>query len=145
MWGAALATQKAPLKSCLKKNDVMVVDESEDRINIIQLKPLTTSPIAEEDEDKQKKSVRFAEKLDNDQSLDSDDRERIEHNLKYNDDTIFDNISIFRDVNNSGIVIHQRLQDKKDVHPSKLKNQPIIEDEDDEEEVEEVKQQAVQE
>ncbi len=114
----------------------MVVDESQDRINIIQLKAISTSPIAEEDE---KKTVRFAEKLDNDQSLDSDDRERIEHNLKYNDDTIFDNISIFRDVNNSGIVIHQRLQDKKDVHPSKLKNQPIIEDEDDEEE-EEVKQ-----
>lgn len=47
-------------------------------------------------------------------------RERIEHNLKYNDDTIFDNISIFRDVNNSGLV-HRKLKDKKDVHPLKLK------------------------
>lgn len=41
------------------------------------------------------KRVRFAEKLDNDSSLDSSMRERIEHNLKYNDDTIFDGISIF--------------------------------------------------
>jgi hypothetical protein len=37
-------------------------------------------------------------------------------------------------VNNSGI-IHQRLHDKKDVHPSKLKTPlPIDEDEDEEEE-----------
>ena len=43
----------------------------------------------------QAKRVRFAEKLDNDSSLDSSMRERIEHNLKYNDDTIFDGISIF--------------------------------------------------
>jgi len=46
-------------------------------------------------EEKPKKHVRFAEKLDNDASLDSSMRERIEHNLKYNDDTIFDGISIF--------------------------------------------------
>lgn len=45
--------------------------------------------------EKVKKHVRFAEKLDNDASLDSSMRERIEHNLKYNDDTIFDGISIF--------------------------------------------------
>ena len=45
--------------------------------------------------EKLKKHVRFAEKLDNDSSLDSSMRERIEHNLKYNDDTIFDGISIF--------------------------------------------------
>jgi hypothetical protein len=55
-----------------------------------------------------KKRVRFKEKLDNDDSLDSDMRERIEHNLKYNDDTIFDNISIFRDVNSSWIV-HRKI------------------------------------
>lgn len=74
------------------------------------------------EDDENKKRVRFAEKLDNDQSLDSDDRERIEHNLKYNDDTIFDNISIFRDLNNSEIITPHRLVDKKDVHPSRLKN-----------------------
>jgi hypothetical protein len=74
--------------------------------------------------------------------LDSDDRERIEHNLKYNDDTIFDNISIFRDVNNSGIV-HRRISDKKDVHPSKLKNQPIIDEDDEDEEEQEAKQPPV--
>ena len=46
-------------------------------------------------------------------------------------------------MNNSGIVIHQRLQDKKDVHPSKLKNRPPIEDDEDDEEEEEVNQQPV--
>jgi hypothetical protein len=50
--------------------------------------------------------------------LDSYTKERIEHNLKYNDDTIFDNISIFRDVDNSGL-IHPKLVDKE-VHPSKM-------------------------
>lgn len=63
--------------------------------------------------------MRFAVKLDNNDSLDSDMRERIEHNLKYNDDTIFENISIFRDVNSSGLV-HPKLVDKE-VHPSKMK------------------------
>ena len=51
--------------------------------------------------------------------MDSEIRERIEHNLKYNDDTIFDNISIFRDVNNSGL-FHPKLVDKE-VHPLKMK------------------------
>jgi hypothetical protein len=57
--------------------------------------------------------------------------------LKYNDDTIFDNISIFRDLNNSEIITPHRLVDKKDVHPSRLKNQPPIEDDEDDEEEEE--------
>jgi hypothetical protein len=78
--------------------------------------------------------VRFAEKLDNDESLDSQDRERIEHNLKYNDDTIFDNISIFRDLNDSGLVIRPRIKDKKDVHPLKLKIPIDIDEEEEEEE-----------
>jgi hypothetical protein len=57
----------------------------------------------------------------NDDSLDSDMRERIEHNLKYNDDTIFDNISIFRDLNSSGIILLKpKIKDKKDVHPRLL-------------------------
>lgn len=64
-------------------------------------------------------------------------RERIEHNLKYNDDTIFDNISIFRDVNNSGL-IHPKLVDKE-VHPSKMKEKFKIEDDEDEEEEEKEK------
>jgi hypothetical protein len=82
-------------------------------------------------EDSNKKRVRFATKLQNDESLDSDTRERIEHNLKYNDDTIFDNISIFRDVNNSGIV-HPKLVKEK--HPSKMKDKYPIEDDEEEEE-----------
>lgn len=57
--------------------------------------------------------------MDNDDSIDSDLRERMEHNLKYNDDTIFDNISIFRDVNNSGLY-HPKIVDKE-VHPLKMK------------------------
>ena len=39
--------------------------------------------------------VDFKSVLDNNKSLDSSIRERIEHNLKYNDDTIFDNLEIF--------------------------------------------------
>ena len=52
-------------------------------------------------------------------------RERIEHNLKYNDDTIFDNISIFRDLDNSGYV-PKKLKDDKDVHPSVLKKRELL-------------------
>jgi hypothetical protein len=52
--------------------------------------------------------------------------------LKYNDDTIFDNISIFRDLNNSGIIT-RKISNKKDVHPSKLAQKYPIEDEEDEE------------
>jgi hypothetical protein len=73
--------------------------------------------------------VRFAEKLDNDSSLDSSMRERIEHNLKYNDDTIFDNISIFRDLNGSGIV-HPKKVAEKERYPKKAY---VIEDSEDEE------------
>lgn len=73
--------------------------------------------------------MRFAEKLDNDSSLDSSMRERIEHNLKYNDDTIFDNISIFRDLNGSGIV-HPKKVAEKERYPKKVL---VIEDSEDEE------------
>ncbi len=73
--------------------------------------------------------MRFAEKLDNDSSLDSSMRERIEHNLKYNDDTIFDNISIFRDLNGSGIV-HPKKVAEKERYPKKTL---AIEDSEDEE------------
>lgn len=37
----------------------------------------------------------FNDKLLNESSLDPEIIERIDHNLKYNDDTIFDNFSIF--------------------------------------------------
>ena len=73
------------------------------------------------------KRVRFAEKLLNDESLDSIDRERIEHNLKYNDDTIFDNISIFRDLDNSGIMLLPKKINQKDVHPLVLKKRKMEE------------------
>lgn len=43
----------------------------------------------------QESNVGFAEVVDNDASLNDSIRERIEHNLKYNDDRIFDNLSIF--------------------------------------------------
>ena len=70
--------------------------------------------------------------IGSDSSLDSDMKERIEHNLKYNDDTIFDNISIFRDLNNSGLVLLKaKIKDKKDVHP-KLLGKKFDEDEEDE-------------
>ena len=83
--------------------------------------------ITEEDDDPDRKRVHFATKIENDDSLDSDIKERIEHNLKYNDDTIFDNISIFRDLNNSGIVfLPKKLKDKKDVHPLVLRKRLLL-------------------
>lgn len=105
----------SPLKGCLKK-----------RNQAKKAKPKVEDP-------ESPRRVRFAIKLDNDDSLDSDTRERIEHNLKYNDDTIFDNISIFRDVNNSGQVPNKLVD--KEVHPSLLKEKyPINEDEEEEKE-----------
>ena len=41
------------------------------------------------------RTVTFKSVLDNDESLDADLRERIEHNLKYKDDTIFATLEIF--------------------------------------------------
>lgn len=72
--------------------------------------------------------MRFAEKLDNDSSLDSSMRERIEHNLKYNDDTIFDGISIFQDLNSS-LTFHTKKVAEKERYP-KMK----LEEEDEEDE-----------
>jgi hypothetical protein len=76
------------------------------------------------------KRVRFAEKLDNDSSLDSSMRERIEHNLKYNDDTIFDGISIFQDLNNSVVNAHVKKVKEKEKYPART----LLKQEDDEEE-----------
>jgi hypothetical protein len=91
-----------------------------------------------------KKHVRFAEKLDNDSSLDSSMRERIEHNLKYNDDTIFDGISIFQDLNSSGFTLHAKKVAEKERYPKA----PVVDEEDEEECIEvraeeEVKQQQI--
>lgn len=81
------------------------------------------------------KRVRFAEKLDNDDSLDVSMRERIEHNLKYNDDTIFEGISIFQDLNSS-LIPHVKKVAEKEKHPLKMKQPPVLFDEDEDEEVE---------
>ena len=50
--------------------------------------------------------VIFREMLDNDDSLNESIRERIEHNLKYNDDTIFDNLEIFQDIGETNNKVH---------------------------------------
>lgn len=103
--------QKKKLRSCLKGKSTKIIPDK-----------------------LRKKSVHFNPKILNDESLDSDMRERIEHNLKYNDDTIFDNISIFRDLNNSGVVfLPKKLSDKKDIHPSRLTKKYEIEEDEDEE------------
>jgi hypothetical protein len=57
-------------------------------------------------------------------------KERIEHNLKYNDDTIFDNISIFRDCDDSGIILLPHKKKLKDVHPLLLRKKLIEEGKD---------------
>lgn len=116
------------LKSCLRQA-ALTEHEGVVSVNVLA------------EDDASRKRVRFAEKLDNDASLDSQDRERIEHNLKYNDDTIFDNISIFRDLNDSGLVLRPRIKDRKDVHPLKLKL-PADADEDEEMQEEAIAHQA---
>jgi hypothetical protein len=70
--------------------------------------------------------------LDNDSSLNSSIKERVEHNLKYNDDTIFANLDIFKDI---GEVDH-KVHGKKDKFNAstllhvKLKDVPVSDDED---------------
>jgi len=46
--------------------------------------------------------VKFATRVINYEELDDAMKERMEHNLRYNDDSIFDNISIFKDVEKPG-------------------------------------------
>jgi hypothetical protein len=79
------------------------------------------------------KRVRFAEKLDNDASLNSSMRERIEHNLRYNDDTIFDNMSIFQSMNDSGIISRPKKVKEKEKYPITLLRNKMAEEEDEEE------------
>jgi len=62
------------------------------------VKPCLRRRLSQRSSPKAKKTVGFRRKLDNNSSLDSEIRERVEHNLKYNDDTIFDNLEIFQDV-----------------------------------------------
>ncbi len=95
------------------------------------MQPPVFKPVDEEQKEAKKKHVRFAEKLDNDSSLNSSMRERIEHNLKYNDDTIFDGISIFQDLNNSGVV-HTKKVAEKERYPFGMKSKLLLEAEDDE-------------
>jgi hypothetical protein len=48
--------------------------------------------------------------LDNDVDLNNSILERVEHNLKYNDDTIFANLDIFKDIGEES----QKVHGKKD-------------------------------
>ena len=99
-------------KSCMKKQATVSAQQESISINVQSNSP--------------ERHVRFASKLDNDYELSAESRERIEHNLKYNDDTIFDNISIFRDLNNSGVQLlsHHKMIDKE-VHPRSLLGKPV--------------------
>lgn len=75
----------------------------------------------------------FCETLANDESLDFSIRERIEHNLKYNDDTIFDNLEIFQDIGETNNKVHGS---KDKFNARKLLGTPIdeipVSDEEDE-------------
>lgn len=64
----------------------------------------------------------FKEHLDNDNSLNVSIRERIEHNLRYNDDTIFDNMGIFQDIGASN---NKVLGGKDKFNARKLLSTPI--------------------
>lgn len=63
----------------------------------------------------QNSNVNFCKDLDNESSLDLSIQERIEHNLKYNDDTIFDNFTVFADVGNK----NQKVIGSKDKFDAK--------------------------
>lgn len=45
-----------------------------------------------------KKRVRFADKIENEDDLDDSMLERMHHNQKYNDDTIFEHMAIFKNI-----------------------------------------------
>jgi len=68
----------------------------------LSMKLQKTQKITEDTEIKPKKAlirhVRFASKVENEDILDEEEKERMEHNLKYRDDTIFDNMSIFSEL-----------------------------------------------
>ena len=68
--------------------------------------------------------VIFRQQLDNDTSLNESIRERIEHNLKYNDDTIFDNLEIFADIGETNNKVHGS---KDKFNAKSLLNVPIWE------------------
>lgn len=55
----------------------------------------------------------------NEDSIDSELKERIEHNLMYNDDRIFDNISIFKQDDDS-VVQEKKALPLNDFHPLML-------------------------
>lgn len=82
-----------------------------------------------------KSAVIFKPHLDNDESLNESIRERIEHNLKYNDDTIFDGLSIFNDLGPTNNKVHGS---KDKFNARSLLSTPIdeipVSDEEDEEE-----------
>jgi len=73
--------------------------------------------------------VLFRRTLDNDRSLDDSIRERIEHNLKYNDDTIFDNLDIFQNIGETNNKVHGS---KDKFNAKKLLGTPVEVSEDDE-------------
>ena len=87
--------------------------------------------------------VVFKEMLDNDNSLNESIRERIEHNLKYNDDTIFDNLEIFQDIGETNNKVHGS---KDKFNAKSLLSTPIdeIPVSDEEEESEEKKQKSAE-
>lgn len=85
----------------------------------------------------------FLHQLENDTSLNESIRERIEHNLKYNDDTIFDNMGIFSDIGETNNKVHGS---KDKFNAKSLLSVPIWEipvsddDEEQDDEREEIKQ-----
>ena len=87
-----------------------------------------------------KSQVLFKRTLDNDHSLDDLIRERIEHNLKYNDDTIFENLDIFQNIGETNNKVHGS---KDKFNAKKLLGTPI-EVSEDEENVEKQKEQSGQ-
>ena len=69
--------------------------------------------------------------------MDSQIRERVEHNLKYNDDTIFDGLTIFQDVGSTSQKVHGS-KDKfnaKKLLGTPIDEIPVSEDEEEEKKV----------
>ena len=73
-------------------------------------------------ENKVVKEVTFAEKLIvNEDSLDTDMLERIKHNLEYNDDRIFEGLSIFDLKSDEEQACQVKEQQPTETHPGNFK------------------------
>eukprot|EP00826_Nyctotherus_ovalis_P013739 TRINITY_DN13757_c0_g1_i1.p2 TRINITY_DN13757_c0_g1~~TRINITY_DN13757_c0_g1_i1.p2 ORF type:complete len:307 (+),score=92.17 TRINITY_DN13757_c0_g1_i1:1200-2120(+) len=77
-----------------------------------------------------KRHVTFKQKIENDDELNEEQRERMEHNLIYKDDTIFENMSIFKDLQESGQPFEKYFREPVDINAGYLGDKRFEDDPD---------------